>query len=232
MQGCTHALKLRDSIKLTDDGRTRLEVRQRAQAAPRLAPDKRALLASILWCLSLAGRHPHPHMHPHSPTQLGLDFRLGTGAWGGRSLAARLQPGGAPPAWLLGGLAPWAALQHQLDPQDRGAGLLRADPGHLSFSRRLTPRNGGRLPELTAKLGLSYDGGWVWRLPARALRGPARGCPPCPRPPTPLLRCCAPAGQPHAALGFGSLSLTLAVGAAMLAAGRTVRVTHQEVRSS
>lgn len=96
LQGCTHALKLRESFKL--DAVTSLE--------------------------------------------LGLDFQLESVESGTYHQLLKT--------------APCAAIQRQLDPEDRSKGVLRADMHHLSFSRRFNLVD-GKLP-LDAKLGLTYEG--------------------------------------------------------------------------
>lgn len=98
-------------------------------------------------------------MGPQTRLELGADLRFelhpGTGSAG---LCAA--GGSSPPARALRAVSPWWALQWQVDPEDKGAGVLRADPHHLSYGRRLCiGRKGARWSaRLDAKLGLTYSG--------------------------------------------------------------------------
>lgn len=145
LQGCTHALKLRDAFKLGPQLQLELGVDLAVSAS---AGSHTASKGSSNGSASGSSGHPADG----SPTN-------------GSAPAHEAQPAdGGEPAATAAGLhvaGTWAALQWQLDPEDRGKGVLRANPHHLCFSRRFCLGRKGAwwAVPLDAKLGVTYAGG-------------------------------------------------------------------------
>ncbi len=173
-QGCTHALKLRDSFKL----------------GPQLQLELGAdLLLPSTGTATDRTATSHGEAAPNTITAGGgaaasnsvssltaADSASGLAASGGSAVAAtgpppaaeRVPPAAAAPtAGALRFAGPWVALQWQVDLEDRSKGVVRADAHHVSYSRhfRLGRKADWWAVPLDAKLGLTYSGGLLNKCP-------------------------------------------------------------------